>query len=153
GGSMRRALTVIAGLLLLEGWALAGRRPFLYAQDAATVPEGDVEIETWFDVVSQKVAASPDLWRFWWGPRWAPFGGVEVVALMSLQQQENADAVGLWAGLLEGRWRSTPAPLGSLMLELDLRLGLDPNLPHQIQPQVGWTHASGRFVESLQVGY
>jgi hypothetical protein len=112
-----------------------------------------VEIETWLDYDNQKIPEHPDLWRFWWGPRWSPIDGVEITALVSLQQEEEKDTVGLWAGLLESRWRSTPRPWGSLALQLDLRLGFDPDLPHQIQPQVGWVRRGGRFVETVQLGY
>jgi hypothetical protein len=159
---------MLAALLLWQGAAWAGRRPFLYAHDVAMVPEGDVELETWFDYVNQKAQVlpgmeNPDLWRFWWGPRWSPVDGVEITALISLQQNEDPGVgpdgmpkdpiAAFWAGLLEARWRSTPKPFGSLMLQLDLRLGFDPDLPHQIQPQVGWVRRGGRFVETLQVGY
>ena len=150
---MRKALGMLAGLLLFSGSAQAGRRPFLFAHDVATVPEGDVEIETWLDYDNQKVAEAPDEWRFWWGPRWSPVDGAEITALVSLQQEDDKGSVELWAGLLEGRWRSTPRPAGSLVLQVDLRLAFDPLLSHQIQPSVGWVRRGGRFVETVQVGY
>src|SRR5262245_26668140 len=145
---IRKAFGILAGLLWLHGAAEAGRRPFLYAHDAATVPEGDAEIEIWLDHINQHAIPAPlnvDLWRFWFGRRFSPIDGVEIAALVSMQQSDPGGAAGFWGGLLESRWRSAPRPVGSLALELDLRVGMDPNLPHQIQPQLGWVRRGGRF--------
>src|SRR5262249_3719805 len=140
-----KALGMLAAVCLLQGVAQAGRRPFLYSFDVPTVAEGDVEIETWLDYL--------DRWRFWWGPRWSPVDGVEVMALTSFQQEEGGGSSVLWAELLETRWRSRPTIAGSLMLQLDLRIAIARSLPHQIQPQVGWVKRAGRLVASAQVGY
>jgi hypothetical protein len=142
---MRTVLGMLAGLLLLQGAAHAGRRPFLYSSDVTTVPEGDVELETWLDYF--------DRWRFWVGPRWSPFDGVEVMALTSFQQDEGATSALLWAELVQGRWRSPATTAGSLILELDFRIAIAAKLPHQIQPQVGWVKRAGRLVGTAEVGY
>jgi hypothetical protein len=147
---------MLAGLILLSGTAQAGRRPFLYAKDAATVPEGDVELEQWLDYFNNR--ANGDVYRWWIGPCWSPADGFELTLLTSFQEEDKAEIYGgakfaLWAELLEARWRSQPTRAGSLLLQLDFRLGIDDDLPHQLQPQVGWVKRGGRLVGTAQVGY
>jgi hypothetical protein len=153
---MRKALGVLAGLVLLQGVAQAGRRPFLYAKDTATVPEGDVELEMWLDYINTKGENNifGDVYRWWIGPCWSPFDGFELTALTSFNEEENlAGRFGLWAELLEGRWRSPATAAGSLLLQFDFRISLDDDLPHQLMPQVGWVKRGGRFVGTAQIGY
>src|SRR5215831_5364481 len=123
-GPMRKVVGVLAGLVLLAGTARAGRRPFLYAYDAPTVPEGDVEIETWLDFIHPRHAGQLDEWRWFFGPRWSPTASVELSAFTSLAQTVQPPSVTeLWAELLEARWRVLQSePFGSLTLQIDLRI-------------------------------
>ena len=152
---MRKALGVVAGLLLLQGTAQAGRRPFLYAYDVPTVPEGDVEIESWLDFVRSRrnPMGLGDEWRWFIGPRWAPVDGFELSALTAFAQTVGQGSE-LWAELIEGRWRIWRSEGGSsLTLQLDLRIALAFDIPHQLQPQLNWIKRAGRIVGSVQAGY
>jgi len=147
---------MLVGLCLLQEVAQAGRRPFIYAKDAATVPEGDVELESWLDFINPKVGG--DDYRWWIGPCWSPADGFELTILTSFQEQEKNQEFGgtkfaLWAELVEGRWRGPATTAGSLLVQLDLRLAIDDELAHQLMPQVGWVKRGGRFVGTAQVGY
>jgi hypothetical protein len=152
---VRVSFAVALSLLAVGSVAQAGRRPFLYAYDTTAVPDGDVEIESWLDYIDARAAQVPDAWRWWIGPRWAPTDGVEVMALTALQQSATASASAqLWGELLEARWRVLASPAaGNLTLQLDLRIALSADIPHQLQPQVGWAKRAGRFLASAQAGY
>lgn len=151
---MRTVLGMLAGLILLSGTAQAGRRPFLYAKDAATVPEGDVELEQWLDFFNTSVLHQGDIYRWWVGPCWSPVDGFELTLLTSFQEEDKAGGgFALWAELAEARWRGPVTRAGSLLLQLDVRLAIDDDLAQQVMPQVGWVKRGGRFVGSIQVGY
>jgi hypothetical protein len=152
---MRTVLGVLAGLCLFQGAAVAGRRPFLFAYDTATVPEGDAEIESWLDLIQPRHTGQVGEWRWFLGPSWSPVDGVEVSALTAFAQaMEDGAAAELWAELLEGRVRVLRSQtLGDLTLQLDLRIALIYDIPHQVQPQIGWVKRAGRIVGTVQAGY
>jgi len=148
--------------------AFAGRRPFLFGQDSAMVPDGDVEIETWLDYrwnrpipAGMGGAWAPSQWLWWVGPRWSPIEGVEVSALTSIAQDDQSAAAPnppstaqLWAELFTARWRVVnDDSVGSVSLQLDFRLPLASDLLYQLSPSVGWAKHAGRFGFTAQAGY
>lgn len=148
-------------LLLLPAPALAARRPFIVAYDTATLAEGDVELETWLDYYSLQTAepgtGKVGEWKWWLGPRWAPFEGVEVAALTVFAQgfepPPAGSAVQIWAELLEARWRVIEGRFGGLALQLDLRIPIANDLPWQLAPSVSYSARVSRFTFAAQVGY
>lgn len=152
-----RILPVVLGLLLLPLSAQAGARPYLINSDVPQVPEGDVEIETWIDNI--RTPSSMDganMWRWWIGPRWAPFENVEVAAFTIVSQdaaEQDAAAV-LWAEQLALKWRFYSHKIaGSFTLQLCSRIAIYNELAHQISPQLLWATRLGRFGLAAQVGY
>jgi hypothetical protein len=148
------------GLILCgvaPGRARAGRRPFLVAQDATLVPDGDVELELWLDYLDLG-ATAPDKWRFWIGPRWAPIEGLELAGLTVLQQVEvegqPSGGGTLWAEILEARWRALPiGERGALILQLDYRIAIQQLVLHEVAPMIGVAGRYGRFEATAQVGH
>ena len=156
---MRRGIALLGiGLLLLATSARGARRPYAVAYDAATIAEGDVEIETWLDFISNPKSAT-DEWRWWMGPRWSPHDGVEVAFLTILTQgitppSQGGSSTQFWATLAEGRWHA--ASLGGaleLTLQLDLRIAMANDLPHQLSPSIVLSRRRGRLGVAAEVGY
>ena len=75
---------LLAAVMLLPALSSAARRPSVVTYDTATLAEGDVELEFWVDFLSNRRV--PSEWRWWVGPRWAPFEGFEVSALLAMTQ-------------------------------------------------------------------
>jgi hypothetical protein len=146
---MKRSMLALA-LLLMPQAALAARRPFVVTYDSSTLAEGDAELETWLDLVWNEHSASK--WRWWLGPRWSPFEGVEVAGLTVLQQ-EYGSTLELWAQLVEGRWRVFQRPFGALALQLDFRVPLASDLQWQLSPSVSWSSHISRVLVAAQLGY
>jgi hypothetical protein len=149
-------------LLGLATPARAERRPFLFAHDVGTVPGGDVEVETWLDYLDSHdptTGASNGVYRWWIGPRWSPVEGLEVTALTVIAQDvvapsKSESSAYLWAEQLEVRWRFFQRDwLGALYAQLDGRIAISNDLPHQVAPSLGWTRHAGRFGFSAQLGY
>jgi len=155
---MRRANLFLGLLLLLPATARAGRRPFLYAQDATMVPEGDVEVEFWLDFIDVQTD-QPDKWRVWLGPRWAPFEWIEVSALTIWQQTgpgaTSAPGAGsLWAEQLEARLRALKlGERGALFGQIDYRIAIQATIANQVVPGLGIAGRWHRFDGTAQVGY
>jgi hypothetical protein len=152
---MRRVLVALTLVASLD--AGAARRPFVVAYDTSTLAEGDVEVETWVDFVAPRNEDSQ--WRWWLGPRWAPFEGVEVAALTALTQGFNnpytngPSGAQFWAELLEARWRLFDRPFGAVVLELNVRIPMANDLPWQIAPSLTWTSRFKRVSLTAQLGY
>lgn len=150
-----RTLFVIAVCLgCATGAAQAGRRPFAVSYDTPMVPDGDVEIESWVDYLLNRQA--PNQWRWWIGPRWAPFENFEVAAFTIVAQDltRGENAAELWAEELHFRWRFFSHPVaGNLTLQLNTRIAMEYWLPNQLSPQLGWSTHAGRFGFAAQLGY
>jgi len=152
---MKRAFALLILLILSSGRASAGRRPFLFTEDATMVPEGDVELEFWLDYVNLDVSTS-DKWRMWLGPRWAPFERLEVAALTSWQQLDDGGSGGssLWAEQFEARLRAlTLGQRVSLFGILNYRIGFAPGVQSFLSPQIGVAARLRRFNLAAEVGY
>jgi hypothetical protein len=140
------------------GLAQAARRPYLYGYDTSSIPAGDVEIETWFDYMNKPKVAADEV-RWWIGARWAPVEGLELALLTIVAQdlspsQAGGNSAQLWGELLELRWRALRfESVGDFSLQLDLRMALANDQPHQVSPSIGWAHKWGRLGASAQVGY
>jgi hypothetical protein len=147
-------LLVPIALLFEPQVAHAGRRAYIIDYDVPTVPDGDVEIETWMDFISIKPGVND--WRWWIGPRWAPHETVELVALTILTQENTSTSsrAELWAELIDVRWRFFSHPrAGTLTLQVNARIAVDKYLAHQLSPQLGWATHVSRFNFAAQVGY
>lgn len=148
---------VMLGLMLWPGSAHAGRRPYVIGYDTPIVPTGDVELESWLDLVSNK----PDSeYRWWLGPTWAPIDGVEVSIMTIITQglppvgsTETATSE-LWAEQVQARWRVVRHPLlGDFVAQAGFRLPTVNDLPYQASGSVNWIKRSGRFAVTAQGGY
>lgn len=146
----------IAFVLLLPLAANAGRRPYLVGYDTTNVPDGDVEIESWGDYLWNRSGWNSG-WRWWIGPVWAVTETLELSAFTSLEQDVTGPATPssaqLWAELLTARWRAWTHRYGRLTLQLDGRIAVANDLPHQVSPKIGWASHIGRFGFTAQVGY
>jgi hypothetical protein len=133
--------------------ANAGRRPYVMGYDDPLVPDGDVEIETWLDFISQNQA--PSVWRWWIGPRWSPYETVEVLFLTNFEEDLVAGSKAeLWAEQIDLRWRIfSHKRAGRITLQLNARIALVSDLAHQLSPQIGWSDRVGRFSFAAQFGY
>jgi hypothetical protein len=145
-------------LALLPLPASAGRRPYLWSYDLPTVPDGDVEIETWLDFIASMPKV--DHWRWWLGPRWAPHETLELSIFTIVVHEEDASqsparsATELWAEQLELRWRFfTHKRAGALTLQPGTRIAIVHDRAHQLSLQLGWADRVGRFGFAAQVGY
>jgi hypothetical protein len=145
-----RALTL---LVLLAGSAEAGRRPWIFAEDTATVPDGDVEIESWIGFIDR--VTPPGSWHWWIGPYWAPADGLEIAALTVIAQPyEGANGVAqLWFEHLSLRWRVVERRFGALFLKVEGRIAFSEDVPFQVQPSVAWAKHAGRFGFAASFGY
>lgn len=83
-------MRAVRGVVLLLGLcaslaprpAEAGRRPFIWAYDTETVPQGDVELEQWLWARTQAPLAPdrPSTYWIWWGPVVGVTNHLEVAA-------------------------------------------------------------------------
>ena len=151
-------LAFLTALLLLPLPAIAGRRAYLVNYDVPTVPDGDVEIETWIDFVS--TAPPANQWRWWIGPRWAPHESIELAAFTivvsdnSVMGTTKVSATELWAEQLDLRWHFFSHPrAGVFTAQFNARIAVVSDLPHQLSPQLGWATRLGRFGLAAQLGY
>lgn len=153
-----RAVLPVVMVVLLGGSAGAARRPYLNLYDAGMVPEGDVEIESWLDFISNRSGYASDEWRWWIGPRWSPAEGLEVASLLVLTQPLTSPSAGgsttqLWADLVEARWRMLQMGSATVIAHLDLRIALANDLPHQLAPSIEVAHRLGPIDLAAQFGY
>jgi hypothetical protein len=148
-------MRVIALMVLLQGSALAGRRPWIFAEDTTTVPDGDVEIESWIGFIDR--VTPPGSWHWWVGPYWAPVEGLEIAALTVLSQPYDSpgDSYGaqLWFEHLSLRWRAIERNFGSLFVKLEGRIAFSEKIPFQLQPSIAWAKHVGRFGFAASFGY
>ena len=150
-------------LLVLPAIAHAGRRPYLVGYDTPIVADGDVEFETWLDLVRapRPGAGEPrgeSEWRYWLGPRWSPHDGVEVAALaiwvQALTRVDGTSITEFWGELLEARVRVFQhEKLGTAVVQLDFRIPISNDLPYQISPSLNWMTRIGRLRLTAQGGY
>ena len=143
-------------LLLLFGFdAQAGRRPWIFAEDTATVPDGDVEIESWVGFVDRG-DEKPGEWHWWIGPYWSPIEQLEFAALTAMRQPyENPsnNNFQLWVEQLSLRWRVVERKFGALFLRVEGRIAFENNVPFQVQPSIAWAKHVGRFGFAASFGY
>jgi hypothetical protein len=140
-------------LLILNGTAQAGRRPWLFAEDTAMVPDGDVEIETWIDYLERE-SPTPGAWRWWIGAYWSPWESLEFAALTAIQQPSDGNAQAeLWVEHLSLRWRVIERSFGALFVKLEGRIAFADDTPFQIQPSIAWAKHAGRFGFAASFGY
>ena len=156
-------LSVVSSLLIFPGSAQAGRRPYLVGYDTPMVADGDVELETWLDLVR---APKPDegeprgesQWRYWLGPRWSPYDGVEIAALaiwvQDLTREDGSAVTEFWGELLEARVRVFQhETLGTAVVQLNFRIPITNDLPYQLSPSLNWMTRVGRLRLTAQGGY
>lgn len=159
---MKKFVFLLAALLLPAS-AHAGRRPYVIGYDTPMIADGDVELETWLDLVR---APKPDEgeprgeseWRYWLGPRWAPFDGVEIAALaiwaQDLTREDGSAITEFWGELLEARVRLFKhETLGTAVAQLNFRIPITNDLPYQLSPSLNWMARYGRLRLTAQGGY
>jgi hypothetical protein len=150
-------LRVLMLLMLLAAPAGAGRRPWIFAEDTAMVPDGDVEIESWIGFIDRwpDVPQETSVWHWWLGPVWSPYDGIEIAAYTVLAQPypDNNAGASLWFEQLSLRWRVIERRFGALFLKLEGRIAFHDGMPFQVQPSVAWAKHVGRFGFAASFGY
>ncbi len=58
---------VVAGALAVPGAGRAGGRPYAFVQGIDTLPDRELELESWFGVF-ERPAGGPTIWDWWLGP-------------------------------------------------------------------------------------
>jgi hypothetical protein len=148
-------VSALLAILVAPSVAHAGRRPWIFAEDTATVPDGDVEIESWVGFIDRG-DETPGEWHWWIGPYWSPIEQLEFAALTAMRQPyegPSEKSFELWIEQLSLRWRVIERSFGALFLKVEGRIAFAGNTPFQVQPSIAWAKHVGRFGFAASFGY